>query len=77
MTVVSARTHAEARAEAGRRFRTGFRWRRDDSLISVRKASRRDVARWHLLLEQQAAGVEGARVGSPEPSTQEALFDVA
>lgn len=73
--LVSARTHGEAREEAGRRFRRGgFTWRSDDR-ITVRKASRREAAAWRLAIEQDAAGLEGCRV-SPAPDTgaQEALF---
>lgn len=73
--LVSARAHAEARAEAGRRFRRGgFGWRSDDR-ITVRKASRREVRAFRLAIEQDAAGPEGCRVTpAPDLGTQEALF---
>lgn len=77
VTVVRARTFDEARHLSARRFSAGGRGWRTPEKVAVRHASRSDLARWAALLEQDAAGVDGARTVLPDFGSQEALFDVA
>ena len=60
MAIVHAPDPEIARDKAGRAMH-----RRADR-ICVRAATRADQALWAVLLEQQAAGVEGARQSAPE-----------
>lgn len=77
IAVVKAYDHHDARRTAGKLFRRGQRTNRvDDSMISVRKASRADLVLWEELLDQQQAGVDGARQTEIDDG-QGAMFDVA
>ena len=77
IVVVKALNHGDARIKANKAFRRGAPRRFDLSKVSVRTASRIEIALFDQILADQQAGAEGARVGPSPYGEQGEMFHVA